>query len=147
VSLYRRWLGLLLKGRSTEFIRFLIIGSTTALINMAVYGGLVYLGAHYLAASGVGWVLGVAYAFLLNKRFTFRAEGKVSTEALRTLLVYVCQLGVSWAGLALLVEVFKLHPYLAYLINTVVVTAVSFLGLKFFAFRVKAAGAAPPPRP
>jgi len=129
------WPEALFRGRSTEFLRFLLIGVSSAVLTTLVYAVLVALKFHYIIASGLAWALGVAYSFVLNKRFTFRAGGDARAQAARTVLVYILQLGVTWSGLAFLVEVLKLHPYVAYLINTIPPPLISFFGLKLFAFR------------
>ncbi len=123
---------------SSQFARFLVVGLTAFLLNAAIYSGLVTLGVHYLIASGVGWIVGIVNSFFLNKRFTFKSEGSVREELPKTIFVYVVQLVVSWTGLIILIDGLGFGEIVAFMINVVVVTAVSFIGLKFFAFQRKA---------
>lgn len=120
-----------------EIFFFIISGLINTGINATAYFVLTYLGCHYLFSSFVGWVLGLINGYFFNGRITFRVRHKQNHQFKKYALVYLAQLGVSWAGLTLLIEIIGLNYYVAYCINVVVVTAVSFLGLKYFAFNNK----------
>ena len=115
--------------------RFSVVGVANVFINALVYVGLVYIGVHYIAASFVGYVLGIINAFFWSKRFVFRVDGAAFEQFLKTILVYLVQLLVSWTGLIAFVEIFGFNPYIAYAANAIVVTLLSFFGLKLFVFR------------
>lgn len=104
-------------------------------INAVVYAALVFWGAHYIAASAVGTALGILNSFIWSKFFVFRRPGSTASQFTKTLLVYAVQIVISWGGLAFWIEIIRLDPYVAYALNVLAVTAASFLGLKFFAFR------------
>lgn len=120
---------------ATQFTRFGLVGVINVAINAVVYSGLVYAGAHYIVASAAGTTLGILNAFAWGRFYVFATRGRAVTQLLRTIAVYLFQIGVSWGGLIVMIELFGINPYAAYAANILVVTLVSFLGLKYFAFR------------
>jgi putative flippase GtrA len=125
------------KETAGQFVRFGVVGVMNVAINAGFYALLVWLGAHYILASAVGTVLGILNSFVWSKFFVFRAKGDAGSQFGKTLLVYAGQVFVSWTGLAFWIEVVRLDPYLAYVLNVVFVTAASFLGLKYVAFATR----------
>ena len=125
-------------GTLRQFARFGVVGVVNVIINAVVYVALVALGVHYIIASICGSTLGVLNSFVMSKFFVFRVEGDGMSQFFKTIGVYAVQFAVSWAGLIILVELVGLNPYLAYAANIVIVTVVSFFGLKLFAFRPNA---------
>lgn len=115
--------------------RFGVVGVLNVTINAVVYASLVYLGAHYILASAAGTTLGILNAFVWSKFFVFNRSGRAWPQLLRTVAVYLIQIAASWTGLVIMIELVGLGPYVAYAANIVVVTLVSFLGLKHFAFK------------
>jgi putative flippase GtrA len=118
-----------------QFIRFLLIGGINFILNSVTYTVLVILGIHYLISSGIGWIIGVISSYWLNRHFTFKSDTPVTREFSKYLIVYIIQLFVSWTGLVFLVGVLHFGALVAYAINVIFVTATSYLGLKYFAFR------------
>jgi putative flippase GtrA len=58
-----------------QFVKFGIVGVSNTLLFLAVYTLLLKgLGVWYLAASGIGFVVGAVNGFLLNRRWTFRGH-------------------------------------------------------------------------
>jgi len=135
-----------LKTIFTQATRFGLVGVMNVVINAGVYSCLVYLGIHYILASAAGTTIGILNSFLWSKFFVFERKGSTLTQFLRTILVYVIQIAASWTGLVILIELLKMNPYAAYGANIVVVTLISFLGLKYFAFKTESevAGEAKP---
>ena len=125
----------LLKTSVIQATRFGVVGVANVIINAAIYSLLVYLGVHYIVASAVGTIAGIMNSYIWSKFYVFRRKGNATKQLFRTILVYSVQISVSWLGLAIMIELLGLDPYSAYAANIVIVTSVSFLGLKYFAFR------------
>lgn len=118
-----------------QVARFGLVGVMNAFINAVIYSCLIYIGLHYILASAIGTIFGILNAFVWSKFFVFGHKGRTLPQLLRTIGVYVVQILVSWIGLVIMIEGLGMNPYLAYAANITVVTAISFLGLKYFAFR------------
>jgi putative flippase GtrA len=122
-------------------LRFLFFGG----INTAVGYGLFVLSelsiGHWIGYIGslyVSYLLGVTSAFVLHRRFTFRAHetgGSLGVDFLRFASVYVLALVVNTVGLPLLVEFGHLVPIAAQLIMVVITTVISYLAHTRFSFR------------
>ena len=76
--------------RYRELISYLFFGVLTTLVNYLVYllttRG---LHMHYLAATGVSWVVAVLFAFVTNRRFVFASSAKSKSEVGSELVRFV----------------------------------------------------------
>lgn len=126
----------ILSGNSTksQFARFVLVGGFTTLLNYAIFAGLFFLGINYVAASGTGYLLGLAVGFVLFKKYTFQSKGKWKDEALKQLVVYLFSLGLNLATLYSLVHFASIYPLFANIIAIGVSTITNFLGMRFFVF-------------
>jgi putative flippase GtrA len=123
-----------------ERVRFLIIGGFNTVIGYALFAALQITVGHvigYLGSLYVSYLLGVALAFVMHRRFTFQKHGtgNVVVDFLRFASVYVVSLAINTVVLPLLVEVAGLDPLIAQAITVVITTLVSYFGHKYFSFR------------
>lgn len=58
--------------------RFALVGMTNSLITLGLIGLLLALGANPYAANLIGYLGGFANSYFMNRRFTFRAQGRAS---------------------------------------------------------------------
>lgn len=117
-----------------HFSRFVKVGILGSGIYFLFYSGLLALGAHYLAAAWIAWFIAFCVIFEFNRSFTFRYSGGFLGAFIRGLGVYAFQqvvmTGMLWTG----VEVLGVNEFLAFLFALPPAVAVSFFGLKLFAF-------------
>lgn len=123
-----------------EKVRFVIVGGINTALGYSLFvvfeltmgNRIGYLGSLYLS-----YALASIVAFILHRRFTFRAmeSGSVIVDFLRFQSVYVVSLLVNTAALPLLVEVFRISPLVSQAIITVLTTLISYFGHKWFSFR------------
>ena len=119
-----------------SLLRFVLVGSLTTGLNLAIFVLLIRLGLHYLAASTVGWAAGLLTSFLLNKNYTFAVPGgATSGEAARFLGTSLSQLLLGAAGYVALIDGLRLAPVPAFFVNLVLVSLFSFTCMKLFVFR------------
>jgi putative flippase GtrA len=121
-------------GLSPSFLKFVVVGMTNTLGGYAFYAALLVLGVNYALALTLEYVVGVAYGFLLNKRWTFKAQGESTQQAWRFAALYgfICVLNVTL--LMLLVECWALSPYLAQIFILGILTLLSFVVQKRWIF-------------
>jgi putative flippase GtrA len=124
-----------------QLLRFLTVGLANTAVGLGcIWGAMRFLGLDDGAANALGYCIGVAVSFTLNRAWTFSDVGAVSKSLPRWLIVTVV------AYLANLVVVLVAHrsmgvdPYLAQLFGIPPYTAIGFLGGRFFAFRQPARG-------
>jgi putative flippase GtrA len=134
MSLRRRLFG-------DERFRFLLVGGVNTAFGYAVFAALFLLAGRaigYLGSLYLSYVAAIGLAFVLHRRFTFRANntgGRVLVDFLRFSSVYVVALAINSVGLPLLVEVGHLPALAAQAIMVGVTTVISYVGHKYFSFR------------
>ena len=121
-------------------VRFVVVGCANVVVSFAGF----YASYHYLplaASSGRGAVANVvAYgagmlnSFLLNRLWTFRAEGKVAVHALKFVLLNAATLAASTGIVLLLVDFAGFPPLAVWLPLTLAILTAHYLGMKHWAF-------------
>jgi putative flippase GtrA len=120
-------------------VRFVIVGCANFVVSFAAF----YASYHYLplaASSGRGAVANVvAYgagmlnSFLLNRLWTFRAEGRVAVHALKFVLLNAATLAVSTMLVQVLVDWVGYAPHAEWQPNTIANLTAHNLGMKQWA--------------
>ena len=127
-------------GLRHPFARFVVVGCANFVVSFAAfYASYTYLPlgeSHGRAA--VAWVLaygaGLVNSFVLNRLWTFRAEGHVAAHALKFGVLNAATLVGSTVIMLLLVDRVGL-PWLAvWLPLTLAILAAHYLGMKHWAF-------------
>lgn len=117
--------------------RYLIVGVANTLLGLfVIYACKWLLGIGDIAANALGYGLGIAFSFVMNKQWTFAFEGPALPALARFLMV------VAVAYLANLVTVLSLiaiglDSYLAQATGIVPYTLVGYIGSRFFAFAAR----------
>ena len=140
--------------RHGEKLRYLVVGVwNTALSYVVFLLALKYLGPSLQALTGSGiadwiaryyylvlqwavWVLMVVNSTVMMKYFAFRSEGRLLHQIGRAYLVYLPAQGISTVILWLTVKVLSLSPAIGQLITVVIATVFSYIGHKYFTFRI-----------
>lgn len=122
---------------TVQLRRFLIVGSTTVLVDFASYSGCLALGLWIDLAKAVGFVIGTAFAYLANRLWTFEAGGGPGRIP-HFLAVYLSTLVVNVAANAVVVRALpegKPAIVAAFVVATGISASLNFLGMKFIVFR------------
>jgi putative flippase GtrA len=117
-----------------QWLRFAAVGATNTLLSWCVYAGLVRLGVHYLAASGLAFGVGAVNSYALNRRWTFRSHGRPMPEALRFGVVQGLGLGIDVCLLYVVVHGAGIPHLIAQALVFPVASAVTFLLSRHWAF-------------
>jgi putative flippase GtrA len=139
-----------------EKLRYLVVGACNTLVSYGLFvallaslgvwlqtfsgsasGLLSTIGEHYyLVVQWVGWVLAVPVSALTMKRFAFRSTGHSLHQIGRAYLVYLPAQGLATVLLWVMVQVAHLTPQVGVIVVVVVTTVLTYLGHKYFTFRV-----------
>lgn len=127
---------------AAELIRFAVVGLSCFLLGLALLAGLhEILGLHYLLAYVASFVLTSTVGYLLNGRFTFRANNTSSAGVVRYVSVNTALLIINGTALRILVEHFHMWYLGANILLAAINTPVSFLAHRLVTYRL---GLGPP---
>ncbi len=137
---------------SGEVIRFLLVGVSNTLVSLGLYSGAVILFGHLLPHRGKPLIadiasitskpLAITVAFLCYKHFVFRTKGNYLKEWLKCFAVYGVSTPAELVILPLATKAFLLvvltrayAPFLAGVVNSVVIACYSYFAHKKFSFK------------
>jgi putative flippase GtrA len=121
--------------------RFLIVGCSNTLVSFLVFHAALALlpvsGWRGGLAQALAYAAGMLWSFTWSRRWTFRSSGRVHHEMARFLLVNAGALAVSSLALHGLVDRLGVNATLSWLAVTAVITALNFLLMRHWVFRVR----------
>ncbi len=122
----------------TQFVKFALVGLLNTAIHYGIFIALYELiGVYHLFASGIGFCFAMTNSYVINKRWTFKSKGSnVRQEFIRFLIVNLISLSVNLGSMAVLVELFSIHPPVAQIVSIGLTLAVNFTGNRFWTFKV-----------
>ena len=122
--------------------KFILVGIFNTLVGMAIMFGLYNLeGASYWVSSAANYIFVSILSYVLNKKFTFRHEGRVVQSGIRFAVnIAVCYLlayGIAKPCALTLLEGCSqaLQENVAMLIGMCLFTGMNYLGQRLFVFR------------
>jgi len=125
-------------GIKKESLVFLLVGSATVVIDYGSYWSLVNLGVFPILAKGISFLIGAAFAFIANSRFTF--DVALSSERIpRFSLLYLVTLALNVLSNHIVLNIYGSSVAV---MNVAFVLAVSlsatanFLGMKYWVYKV-----------
>lgn len=117
-----------------QFLRFGVIGISSATINLGLYYILIYLGVDYLLANFSGWVCSVSNTFFWNRRSVFPSSQKWTFCLLKTYITYANALIISTLLLGIFVHILGWSEIIAPIIIMGIMTPFNFLINKYWVF-------------
>lgn len=130
-----------------QLLLFAIVGFSSALVNLGVYNLVLWVlqrlgwlpGYDYLVALFFGFVISVAWAFVLNRRFVFRTPGAPWKESLIKVYITYSITGIGLSSLLSLlwVQALGIPKEAVTIINDILCFPVNFLLNKYWSFRKK----------
>jgi putative flippase GtrA len=138
---------------AAEVIRFLMVGVFNTVFSLILYSGFVLLYGHLFPHRGKPLIadfasisskpIAITVAFLCYKHFVFRTHGNYLKELLRCFAVYGVSTPAELIILPIATRLFLLpsltHPYapfLAGIVNAVIIASYSYFAHKKFSFRI-----------
>src|SRR5690606_22353553 len=118
-----------------ELLRFHLVGIGTLLIGTAVFLALVAAGSGYVFALVGDYAAGIAFSYVMNKHFTFRAQMASDTvPLLATVLSYLLTFLLNVLLLALAVETWQFDVVYAQVVIMLLLAILNYLMFKFVIF-------------
>jgi len=115
--------------------KFVLVGLSNTLVGL----GVIYLakwlaGLDDVVANVLGYGVGLALSFSLNKAWTFRFSGDAAAALVRFLLVFAVAYLANLGTVLFLARTLEANGYLAQLAGVAPYTLISYLGSRYFAF-------------
>lgn len=123
-------------GTRRELFRYLTVGAANTLIGLAaIYLAIFLFRANDVVANLLGYSIGLACSYVLNRRWTFASNAAVAPELVKFLLVMLVAYLVNLAAVLGLTRYFAVNRYLAQAAGALPYTITGYLGSRFLAFR------------
>jgi len=121
-----------------QFIVYLLVGSINTVAGLAViYIFSEILHAHYIVANGTGYALGLAIAFTMHRKVTFRGADKATPRKQIAPFLGVFAVGyMIQLGVLIMLHKSGMVDFLSQVIALGVYVVVSFIGHKYLTFKV-----------
>lgn len=120
-----------------QVARFVLVGVLAAGVDFGTYQALLAVGLFAAVAKGISFVLGTTTAYLLNRRWTFRADGGAA-PAVRFAVLYSVTFFVNVGVNALVLHLLTGYTFavpVAWLAAQATATAINFVLLRTVVFR------------
>jgi putative flippase GtrA len=120
-----------------QFVKFGIVGISNTLLTLAVYTALLKgFDMWYLAASAIGYAVGMVNGFVWNSKWTFRGHAGDALTPVRWFVVQGCGLVADLGLVFLFVHNVGLDKLLGQVCTTAVVTVFTFIANRAWTFRM-----------
>lgn len=117
--------------------RFLLVGGSAFLIDAVVYFVLTrYLGVYYVLARVVSLLCALIWSFLHNRRWTFSVSHRHPHQFIRYTIVTLASSLTNIGLMKVAVDYLHIYDLVALVAITGTLAAASYLGHKFWSFRV-----------
>jgi putative flippase GtrA len=116
--------------------RYLVVGAGNTVVGLLV----IYLGMYAfklgdVAANALGYAVGIALGFVLNRIWTFDHRGSTLPALGRFLLVLAIAYAANLAVVVFITDHLHGNRYVAQAIGIIPYTLIGYMGSRFFAFR------------
>jgi putative flippase GtrA len=120
-----------------QFVKFGIVGVSNTLLALAVYAVLINgFGMWYIAASAIGYAVGMVNGFLWNRSWTFRGHVGDALTPVRWIVVQGCGLAANLGLVFVFVHDAGLGKLLGQACATAIVVVFTFIANRAWTFRM-----------
>ena len=117
-----------------QFFKYISVGLINTSITFIMILICIYLGAGDFLSNFIGYILGIAYSFMLNSQWTF-GKNKLSYNLLRNFLtVIIVSYCINLLILVICRDFLLIDRIYCHLIGLCFYVALSFLGMRAFVF-------------
>jgi len=119
--------------------RFVLVGVLSGTIYASVTAALVAgMDVAPVAASIVGYCVSVPASFLGHRQFSFRSNGRWSSDAVRFVVAQALNISVTAGAMYAATDYFRLHYYWGMVAAVILVPIANFIFMNIWVFRYQA---------
>lgn len=116
-------------------VKFCFVGLINTAVGYGTYVLLITAGLHYVVASVISQVVGVACSYFFNKNWTFSYKGQNKTVIIKFITVYTVSYFINLLTLMVFVEILHLNKLPAGLASLIFGIVINFAGQRFWVFK------------
>lgn len=123
----------------TQIVRFVLTGGLSAIVDFGLYVLMLAVGVQVNVAKSISFIAGTSTAYLINRRWTFKAEpNKARFVAVVVLyaVTFAVQVGINWVLYRTLPEQWWRVP-LAFVIAQGTATVINFVVQRAVIFKIR----------
>lgn len=124
---------LILNDENKRFLKFGIVGVSNTALSFLIYVLLVRISIHYMIASIIAYIAGIANSYILNTAFVFK-EKKTMKNLFKFSSVYISALLINLSLLFVMVDILGVGPIIGQVIVTVLVMFYNYIMQKKWTF-------------
>lgn len=130
-----------MKNNNNELIKFLIVGVLNTIIGASImFGAYNLMGLNYWISTSLNYIIAGAFSFFVNKKFTFKSEGKTFQKIiLFTITLIFCYFVAFYLSKKMLTFIninnIKLKENISMVLGMVIYTILNFILQKKIVFR------------
>ena len=117
-----------------ELIRYCLIGFSGVIIDYGVYQMLLHIGYGMDISKLLSFSVGAGYIFVMQRRWTFRSNGRVSRQLSKYILLYISTAALNTAVNSLMMSCSGIY-WLSFICATGSSTIGNYLGQKYLVFK------------
>ena len=120
--------------------RFLLVGSTTVLIDLSSYSVLLWMLFPSALSKGVSFLCGTIFAYFANRNFTFNSDRRGMFNFIAFFMLYITTLLINVTVNEAVLNAYgrsELEIVFAFMIATFLSAFSNFMGMKYIVFAVK----------
>ncbi len=122
-------------GLGGQSLRFAAVGLVNTAIGLAaIYAVMFFFQTGPVIANVVGYAIGLAVSFVLNRAWTFSSSRPVAHVLPKYLLVAAIAYLLNLGAVIATISYFSVNPYLAQLLGVGIYTVCMFFGCRWFVF-------------
>ncbi len=99
-------------GHRITFIKYVLVGSSSALIDIGGFALLFYLGFYYILAAVISQACALIYNFSLNRTWSFKCKEHMKRQMVRYAIMVSCNYTLALILLYVGVDIFGFHEVL-----------------------------------
>jgi putative flippase GtrA len=124
----------------SSLLKFAMVGVTNSCIGLSViYVAWRFFGMADVLANALGYAIGFAWGYWLNRRWTFNDKGSIGRSAWRYAMVcisaYLANLGVLYTTRSMIGP----HSFVPHALGLAAYTVAAYFGCRIFAFKQQSA--------
>ena len=119
-----------------KFIKYLIFGVLTTIVSIVSYALCAKVfQIHFLLSNTISWIISVLFAYVTNKLYVFKSNGKVDKEIFKFFMYRIASLLIETIIMYIFVDILKINDIMVKIIAQFIVILLNYIFSKLYVFK------------